>query len=150
MFTICLIPGDGVGREVIPAAAQVMAAVLSDVRFVEAEAGWECFLRRGTALPDETLAAVAAADGTLFGATQSPITGDLTPRPPFPPDLGGQGGGEESYRLIIGLDDPALRNPTIVQALVTQGAQIRFVNELRHSLEDVYLSLLRESQEVAP
>jgi len=68
----------------------------------------------------------------------------------FPPDSGGQGGGEESYRLIIGLDDPALRNPTIVQALVTQGAQIRFVNELRHSLEDVYLSLLRESQEVAP
>ena len=92
MFTICLIPGDGVGREVIPAAAQVMATVLPDVRFVEAEAGWECFLRRGTALPDETLAAVAAADGTLFGATQSPITGDLTPRPPFPPDLGGQGG----------------------------------------------------------
>ncbi|MGQ9840338.1 MAG: isocitrate/isopropylmalate dehydrogenase family protein [Anaerolineae bacterium] len=81
MFTICLIPGDGVGREVIPAAAQVVAAVLPAVRFVEAEAGWGCFLRRGTALPDETLAAVAAADATLFGATQSPTTGNLTPQP---------------------------------------------------------------------
>lgn len=74
MPTICLIPGDGVGQEVIPAAAQVLAAVAPDLTFVEAEAGWECFLRRGTALPDETLAAVAAADATLFGATQSPST----------------------------------------------------------------------------
>ncbi|MGC8781519.1 MAG: ABC transporter ATP-binding protein [Anaerolineae bacterium] len=52
---------------------------------------------------------------------------------------------DDSDKLIIGLDDPALRNPTIVQALVAQGAQIRFVNELRHSLEDVYLSLLRNN-----
>ncbi len=52
---------------------------------------------------------------------------------------------EGSYRLIIGLDDPARRNPTIVQTLVGRGAQIRFVNELRHSLEDVYLSLLRSN-----
>ncbi len=58
------------------------------------------------------------------------------------PAVGGQT-AEESHKLIIGLDDPALRNPTIVQMLVAQGAQIRFVNELRHSLEDVYLSLLR-------
>jgi homoisocitrate dehydrogenase len=74
MPTICLIPGDGVGQEVIPAAARVLAAVAPELALVEAEAGWECFLRRGTALPDETLAAVAAADATLFGATQSPST----------------------------------------------------------------------------
>ncbi len=74
MPTICLIPGDGVGQEVIPAAAQVLAAVAPDLTFVEAEAGWNCFQRRGTALPDETLAAVGAADATLFGATQSPST----------------------------------------------------------------------------
>jgi homoisocitrate dehydrogenase len=72
MPTICLIPGDGVGQEVIPAAARVLAAVAPDLEFVEAEAGWSCFERHGTALPDATLAAVAAADGTLFGATQSP------------------------------------------------------------------------------
>jgi len=45
-------------------------------------------------------------------------------------------------RLVISLDDPALRNPVIVQALVAQGAQIQFVNELKHTLEDVYLSLM--------
>lgn len=72
MPTICLIPGDGIGQEVVPAAAQVLSAVAPDLQFVAAEAGWSCFQRRGTALPDETLAAVASADATLFGATQSP------------------------------------------------------------------------------
>ena len=43
MTTICLIPGDGVGQEVIPAAARVLAAVRPDLSFIQAEAGWECF-----------------------------------------------------------------------------------------------------------
>ncbi len=74
MPTICLIPGDGVGREVIPAAAQVLALALPGVQFVEADAGWACFQRTGDALPEATVQAVAAADATLFGATQSPST----------------------------------------------------------------------------
>jgi ABC-2 type transport system ATP-binding protein len=52
-----------------------------------------------------------------------------------------QGDGEPG-KLVISLDDPPARNPGIVQMLVDQGAQIQFVNELRHSLEDVYLSLI--------
>jgi ABC-2 type transport system ATP-binding protein len=48
----------------------------------------------------------------------------------------------ESGKLVISLDDPPMRNPGIVQALVAAGAQIQFVDELRHSLEDVYLSLI--------
>ena len=84
MPTICLIPGDGVGREVIPAAAQVLALVLPGVRFIEADAGWDCFQRTGDALPEATVQAVAAADATLFGATQSPMGGDLPSRPTSP------------------------------------------------------------------
>ena len=74
MTTICLIPGDGVGQEVIPAAARVLAVIRPDLSFVQADAGWDCFERCGTALPEATVAAVAAADATLFGATQSPST----------------------------------------------------------------------------
>jgi ABC-2 type transport system ATP-binding protein len=44
--------------------------------------------------------------------------------------------------LMISLDDPPSGNPAIVRTLVDQGAQIQFVNELRHSLEDVYLNLI--------
>jgi homoisocitrate dehydrogenase len=78
MTTICLIPGDGVGREVVPAAAQAVAAILPGVRFVTAQAGWDCFVRCGNALPDETVRAVGSAGATLFGATQSPTTGAAT------------------------------------------------------------------------
>jgi homoisocitrate dehydrogenase len=74
MTTICLIPGDGVGQEVIPAAASVLAAVRPDLGFTEADAGWDCFRRCGDALPEETVTAVANAEATLFGATQSPST----------------------------------------------------------------------------
>ena len=53
------------------------------------------------------------------------------------------GGGPS---LLISLDDPAARNPLIVRRLVEQGAAVQFVNELKHSLEDVYLSLIRAGE----
>jgi homoisocitrate dehydrogenase len=67
-----LIPGDGIGREVIPAAAEVLAALGLGLRFVEVPAGFEHFRRTGDAIPQETLAEVAAAGVALFGATSSP------------------------------------------------------------------------------
>jgi len=54
----------------------------------------------------------------------------------LPGDLGG-------CRIVISLLDPAAQNPVIIQTMVEQGAQIRFVSEVKHSLEDVYLSLIR-------
>ena len=44
--------------------------------------------------------------------------------------------------LRVGLDDPEASNPVIVKAMVEAGAEVQFVTEVRHSLEDVYLSLI--------
>jgi len=44
--------------------------------------------------------------------------------------------------LVVGLDDPESGNPRIVKALVEAGAEVQFVSEVRHSLEDVYFSLI--------
>nr|MBI2905837.1 isocitrate/isopropylmalate dehydrogenase family protein [Chloroflexota bacterium] len=74
MTTICLIPGDGVGREVIPAAAEVLAGLSLGLEFVEADAGFDYFQRSGEAIPDATLAAIESAGVALFGATSSPST----------------------------------------------------------------------------
>ena len=74
MPKVCLIAGDGVGQEVIPAAARALGVACADLSFAEAEAGWGCFLRHGSALPESTRTAVATADATMFGATQSPST----------------------------------------------------------------------------
>jgi ABC-2 type transport system ATP-binding protein len=48
--------------------------------------------------------------------------------------------------LAIGLDDPESHNPALIQALVAAGAQIRYVEPLAHSLEDVYLQLIGGSE----
>ena len=58
--------------EVIPAAMEVLEATGLAFEWVELEAGWDCFQRRGTALPPETLEAVRGCQATLFGAVSSP------------------------------------------------------------------------------
>jgi 3-isopropylmalate dehydrogenase len=65
---VAVIPGDGIGQEVVPAAVRVLEAVDADLSFVEAEAGDDVAAARGTPLPDATVETVEAADATLFGA----------------------------------------------------------------------------------
>jgi len=48
-------------------------------------------------------------------------------------------------KIVVTVDDPEVHDPDIVRALVAAGADIRFVGELRHSLEDVYLQLVKKS-----
>jgi 3-isopropylmalate dehydrogenase len=65
---IAVIPGDGIGREVTPAAVEVLETVGPDFEFVHGEAGDAVRDERGEALPAETRDLAAAADATLFGA----------------------------------------------------------------------------------
>lgn len=71
---ITLINGDGIGKEVIPAAQRVLAALNLPLEFQTAAAGFETFEQTGNALPDATIRACEASDAVLFGATQSPMT----------------------------------------------------------------------------
>ena len=71
---ITLIAGDGIGQEVIPAAASVLDALKLDITMQEADAGFDTFEHTGAALPATTLAACETSDAVLFGATQSPMT----------------------------------------------------------------------------
>jgi len=72
LIRICLISGDGVGKEVITAAAEVLAALGLGLEFVETHAGFEHFKQSGDAIPDATLSTVEACGVALFGATSSP------------------------------------------------------------------------------
>jgi homoisocitrate dehydrogenase len=72
MPKLCVIPGDGIGKEVVPAAVDVLQKVVPDLQIVEAEAGWECFQNRQVSVPLETLAALRACGAGLFGAVSSP------------------------------------------------------------------------------
>lgn len=74
MPKICVINGDGVGQEVIPAAIRVLQALALPLEFISADAGFEHFQKSGDAIPEVTLATVKACDATMFGATSSPMT----------------------------------------------------------------------------
>ena len=69
MYEIAVIPGDGIGKEVMEAALTVLKA-LPDIEFnfTFAEAGDECLSKTGTALPDETIELAKNSDACLFGA----------------------------------------------------------------------------------
>ncbi len=45
-------------------------------------------------------------------------------------------------KLIVSLTNPEEENPLLVDRLVAKGARIQFVNELRVSLEDLYLDMM--------
>ncbi len=47
-------------------------------------------------------------------------------------------------KLVLALDEPETHNPELIRHLVGAGAPIQFVGELRHSLEDVYLQLVKD------
>ncbi|ELZ17647.1 MULTISPECIES: isocitrate/isopropylmalate dehydrogenase family protein [Natrinema] len=65
---IAVIPGDGIGKEVTPAAVEVLESLDIDFEFIEAEAGDAVKEETGEALPQETYDLAASADATLFGA----------------------------------------------------------------------------------
>jgi ABC-2 type transport system ATP-binding protein len=52
-------------------------------------------------------------------------------------------------RLLATVENPESDNPMLVKALVEAGAEVQFVGELRQSLEDVYLKLVRRESEAA-
>ena len=73
--TICLLPGDGIGLEVIPIAIEILEVLDVDLTTEIHPIGWQCFNETGTALPKSTLDAVIHSGIGLFGATSSPAGG---------------------------------------------------------------------------
>ena len=67
-YQIAVVPGDGIGQEVMKATIDVLDSLDIDFEYVYGEAGDECLEKNGTALPDETLDIIRQSDACLFGA----------------------------------------------------------------------------------
>jgi len=78
---ICLLPGDGIGPEVIAQTARVLQAMELDLTFEQGEIGFGAYQKLGSQLPEETLFKIRSADATLFGAVTTPpnIPGYFSP-----------------------------------------------------------------------
>lgn len=68
MFKIAVVPGDGIGKEVMEATINVLDALDLDFEYSYGDAGDECMEKTGTALPEETLDLIRNSDACLFGA----------------------------------------------------------------------------------
>jgi tartrate dehydrogenase/decarboxylase/D-malate dehydrogenase len=77
---VCVIPGDGVGLEVVPQAQRVLDAAAAACGFAleydERPWGSQFYLDTGAMMPPDAATVVAAADATLFGAVGSPEVSD--------------------------------------------------------------------------
>jgi ABC-2 type transport system ATP-binding protein len=58
--------------------------------------------------------------------------------------------GNDANRLFIQIDDPEKQNPELIRKLVEAGADIQNVVEEQHSLSDIYLRLMDESEKGSP
>ncbi len=71
-YRICLLPGDGIGPEVVSAARRVLDSLPLQFEWTEAGIGLAVWQQCGNPLPEETLQAIKSADATLFGSVTTP------------------------------------------------------------------------------
>lgn len=72
MYRICLLPGDGIGPEVIGCAEQLLRSLPLELEITHAEIGFGTYQRLGTPLPDDTLEKIRSSSSALFGAVTTP------------------------------------------------------------------------------
>ncbi len=82
-------PGDGIGKVVLPEAIRVLDAVGFEAEYVHADIGWEFWIREGNALPERTLKLLEQHKLALFGAITSKPKDQAAEE--LPPELQGKG-----------------------------------------------------------
>lgn len=74
---IVILPGDGIGPEVVGETLKVLEALsIRDLKTQVTEIGRTAYCNVGSLLPDETVEAVSSCDAVLLGAVGSNVVGD--------------------------------------------------------------------------
>jgi 3-isopropylmalate dehydrogenase len=69
---VAVLPGDGIGPEIISQARRVLSALKIDIEMHEAPVGGTAYALHGDPLPEKTLALAKQSDAVLFGAVGDP------------------------------------------------------------------------------
>ena len=70
-YKIAVLPGDGIGKEVMDAALTVLDRLMFDADFTFGDIGWEFWCKEGDPLPIRTINLLKETDVCLFGAITS-------------------------------------------------------------------------------
>ena len=76
MHKIVSMPGDGIGKTVLPESIRVLDKVGFDAEYIHADIGWDFWVTEGNPLPERTVELLAEHKLGLFGAITSKPKGD--------------------------------------------------------------------------
>ena len=129
---IILLPGDGIGPEIIAPALEVLSAVGTHFEYEQHSFGGASIDANGIALTDETLAACRAADAVLLAAVGGPKWDTTDPSKPRPEQ--GLLGLRKGLGLYANLRPvrplPALYDASPLKREVIEGTDLLVVREL--------------------
>jgi 3-isopropylmalate dehydrogenase len=129
---VILLPGDGIGPEIIAPAVEVLEALGLDLDYEEHLIGGAAIDAHGTALTEETLAACRAADAVLLAAVGGPAWDSTDPAAPRPEQ--GLLGLRKGLGLFANLRPvaplPALYDASPLRREVIEGTDLLVVREL--------------------
>jgi 3-isopropylmalate dehydrogenase len=129
---VILLPGDGIGPEIIGPAVEVLNAVGAELDYEEHAFGGASIDAHGVALTDETLAACRAADAVLLAAVGGPKWDTTDPDQPRPEQglLGLRKGLELFANLRPVKPLPALYDASPLKRELIEGIDLLVVREL--------------------
>jgi 3-isopropylmalate dehydrogenase len=129
---IVLLPGDGIGPEIIAPALEALAAVGTSFEYDERLFGGASIDEYGAALTDETLAACQSADAVLLAAVGGPKWDTTDPDKPRPEQ--GLLGLRKGMGLYANLRPvrplPALYDASPLKREIIEGTDLLVVREL--------------------
>jgi 3-isopropylmalate dehydrogenase len=130
-MNIAVLPGDGIGQEIIAQALRVLKKLGLKAEFQEAPVGGTAYASQGDPLPEKTLALAKQADAVLFGAVGDPKY-DTLPRAKRPEQaiLGLRKGLGLFANLRPATVHPELAAASSLRAELVSGLDLLIVREL--------------------
>ncbi|HYG54893.1 MAG TPA: 3-isopropylmalate dehydrogenase [Burkholderiales bacterium] len=146
LMNVAVLPGDGIGPEIIAQALAVLKKLDLRIEFQESPVGGAGYEAHGDPLPEKTLALAKQADAVLFGAVGDPRHDNL-PRAKRPEQA--ILGLRKELGLFANLRParvhPELANASALKAEVVSGLDILIVRELTG---DIYFGQPKGIREV--
>lgn len=138
MPKVAILPGDGIGPEIVAEAVRVLRVVAPDIELTEALVGGAAYDATGHPLPPETLELCKHSDAVLLGAVGGPKW-DVIPDPNLRPERGALLPLRKHLGLYANLR-PAICYPALAAAsslkpeLLEGGLDVLVVRELTGGL----------------
>ncbi len=145
MKTIITMPGDGIGKTVLPEALKVLTAVGFEADYIHADIGWEFWCKEGSALPQRTVDLLEKHKVGLFGAITS------KPKDAAARELNSslQGKGYTYFSPIVGLRQHFNLDICIRPCKSFKGNPLNFIRRKENGFEEpgVNVVIFRQNTE---